>query len=200
MAVPICIGMATKVMGLAPRFFVWLRRQYAMRADPAAYARGLGVQIGDRVEFVALAGGTFGSEPYLIEIGNDVLISANVQFLTHDGGVHVLKHIDPTLDVVGPIRVGNNVYIGYGAILMPGVEIGDNSIVGAGAVVTRSIPAGSVAAGVPARVIKTAEQYLRDIAPRVVRIKNLSEAEKRKFLTERFRKKSATITDAAQDQ
>lgn len=184
----------------AIRSFVWLRRQFAMRVNPVGYARRLGVRVGERVEFVALGGGTFGSEPYLIEIGDDVLISAAVQFLTHDGGVHVLKGFDPTLDVVGPIKVGSNVYIGYGAILMPGVEIGDNSVIGAGAVVTRSVPTGSVAAGVPARVIKTVDQYLQDIGPRAIRIKHLSETEKARVLTERFKTKSAAQTNTAPPQ
>ncbi|MFR3227086.1 MAG: DapH/DapD/GlmU-related protein, partial [Blautia massiliensis (ex Durand et al. 2017)] len=53
-----------------------------------------------------------------------------------------------------PVIVGNNVWIGGGAILLPGVTIGDNVVIGAGSVVTRDIPANSVACGSPCRVIR----------------------------------------------
>lgn len=53
-----------------------------------------------------------------------------------------------------PITIGDNVWIGGGAIVLPGVTIGDNSVVGAGSVVTKSIPAYSVAAGNPCKVIR----------------------------------------------
>lgn len=55
--------------------------------------------------------------------------------------------------------IGNYVYIGTGALIMPGVTIGDNSLIAAGSVVTKSIPAGSVAAGNPARVLCSVEDY-----------------------------------------
>jgi acetyltransferase-like isoleucine patch superfamily enzyme len=55
------------------------------------------------------------------------------------------------------VRVGNNVWIGYGAQILRGVSVGDNSIIGAGAVVTKDVPANAVVAGVPARVIRMRE-------------------------------------------
>ena len=54
-----------------------------------------------------------------------------------------------------PITVEDNVWIGGGAIILPGVRIGENSVIGGGAVVTKDIPANSVAVGNPARVIRT---------------------------------------------
>lgn len=54
-----------------------------------------------------------------------------------------------------PIKIGNNVWIGYRAMVLKGVSIGDNTVIGAGAIVTKDIPANSIAAGVPAKVIKT---------------------------------------------
>ena len=63
------------------------------------------------------------------------------------------------MDIIAPIKVGNNVYIGSGAYIMPGVTIGDNCIIGAAAVVTKDIPDKSVAVGVPARVIKNVDEY-----------------------------------------
>ncbi len=53
-----------------------------------------------------------------------------------------------------PVRIGRNVWVGAGAVLLPGVSVGDNSVIGAGSVVTRDIPANVVAAGVPCRVLR----------------------------------------------
>lgn len=104
----------------------------------------------------------FNSEPYLIALGDRVLIADGVHFITHDGGVFVLKglnKIENKADKIAPIQVGNNVYIGTGAYIMPGVKIGNNCIIGAGAIVTKSIPDNSVAVGIPARVIETVDDY-----------------------------------------
>jgi maltose O-acetyltransferase len=56
----------------------------------------------------------------------------------------------------GETVIGNGCWVGAGAIILKGVHLGDRSIVGAGAVVTKSFPAGSIVAGVPARLVKTA--------------------------------------------
>lgn len=61
------------------------------------------------------------------------------------------------------ITVGNNVYIGVRTLIMPGVRIGNRVIIGAGSIVTRDIPDNSVAVGVPARVIKTVDDYLEQM-------------------------------------
>jgi maltose O-acetyltransferase len=60
------------------------------------------------------------------------------------------------------VDIGNNVFIGADAVIMPGVSIGDNCVIGGGAVVTHNIPAGSVAVGNPARIIKTIDQFILD--------------------------------------
>lgn len=59
-----------------------------------------------------------------------------------------------------PIIIGNNVFVGWGAIILPGVVIGSNVVVAAGSVVTRDIPDGSVVAGNPAKIIKSIDSYL----------------------------------------
>ena len=85
----------------------------------------------------------FGTEPYLISIGDNVRITTGVKLITHDGGLWVLRRlglIDRNADRFGKIVVGNNVNIGWDAIIMPGVRIGDNCVVGAGAVVTKDVP------------------------------------------------------------
>ncbi|WP_421742777.1 sugar O-acetyltransferase [Cellulomonas sp.] len=88
-----------------------------------------------------------------IHIGDDVQIGPNVQLLTP------IHPVDPEprrnkLEAAKPITIGNNVWLGGGAIVCPGVTIGDNTVVGAGAVVTKDLPANVVAVGNPARVIK----------------------------------------------
>jgi maltose O-acetyltransferase len=89
-----------------------------------------------------------------IEIGNDVQIGPAVQLYT-------AQHpLDPTvrrsgLESARAIRIGNDVWIGGGAVVLPGVTIGDRSIVGAGAVVVRDVPPDTVVVGNPARVVRT---------------------------------------------
>lgn len=88
-----------------------------------------------------------------ITIGEDCQIGPNVQLLTPT------HPIDPEarrarLEAAEPITIGDNVWLGGGVIVCPGVTIGENSVIGAGAVVTRDIPANVVAVGNPARVIR----------------------------------------------
>ena len=104
---------------------------------------------------------SFGSEPYLIEIGNYVRITEWVQFTTHDGWIRVLRNTWElkNADKFGKVKVGNNVHIGMRAIVMPWVTIGDNVVIGAWSIVTKNIPSNSVAAGVPCKVIESIEEY-----------------------------------------
>jgi acetyltransferase-like isoleucine patch superfamily enzyme len=59
-----------------------------------------------------------------------------------------------------PIHIGDNVFIGWGSIVLPGVTIGDNVVIGAGSVVTKDIPSGVVAAGNPIKIIKPIDEYI----------------------------------------
>ena len=101
----------------------------------------------------------FGTEPWLVSLGDNVHITDEVKFLTHDGGTLILRHLIPDLEITKPIRIGDNVYIGIRSIILPGITIGNNVIIGAGSVVTKNIPDNSVAAGVPAKIIKTMDEY-----------------------------------------
>jgi len=88
-----------------------------------------------------------------IEIGDDVLIGPAVQLYT--AGHPLEAEARRTgLEWARPIRIGRDVWIGGGAIVLPGVTIGEGSVVGAGSVVTRDVAAGVVVAGNPARVVK----------------------------------------------
>jgi len=92
-----------------------------------------------------------------ITIGSDCQIGPNVQLLTPTHPVEPTPRRDK-LEGARPIVIGDNVWIGGGAIVLPGVTIGDNSVIGAGAVVTRDVPANVVAVGNPARVIRSIEE------------------------------------------
>ncbi|XBH22260.1 sugar O-acetyltransferase [Jonesiaceae bacterium BS-20] len=88
-----------------------------------------------------------------ITIGQDCQIGPNVQLLTPTHPVDPQPRKDK-LEAAEPIVIGNNVWLGGGVIVCPGVTIGDNSVIGAGAVVTKDIPANVVAVGNPAKVIR----------------------------------------------
>lgn len=127
----------------------------------------------------------FGSEPYLITIGDNVRITAKCSFITHDGGVWVIRKlgIDENCDLFGKITIKNNTHIGIGSTIMPGVTIGENCIIGCGSIVTKDIPDNSVAVGVPAKVIETIDQYYEKNKQFLVSTKNLSKKEKHIFLS-----------------
>ena len=92
-----------------------------------------------------------------VRIGNHVMIGPAVQIYTAAHDLQV-KARNQGWEIAKPIVIEENVWIGGGAILLPGVKIGRNAVVGAGAVVTRSVPANTVVAGNPARVIREIEQ------------------------------------------
>ncbi len=89
-----------------------------------------------------------------ITIGADCLLGPNVQLLTPTHPIDPRPRRDK-LEAARPITLGDNVWLGGGVIVCPGVRIGDNTVVGAGSVVTRDLPANVVAVGNPARVIRT---------------------------------------------
>lgn len=88
-----------------------------------------------------------------ITIGDDVQIGPNVQLLTPTHPVEPVARREKW-EAAEAITIGDNVWIGGGAIICPGVTIGQDTVVGAGAVVTKDLPAGVVAVGNPARVIR----------------------------------------------
>jgi maltose O-acetyltransferase len=88
-----------------------------------------------------------------ITIGEDCQIGPNVQLLTPTHPLEPQPRRDK-LEAARPITIGDNVWLGGGAIVLPGVSIGDNSVVGAGAVVTKDVPANVVVVGNPARPVR----------------------------------------------
>lgn len=144
------------------------------------YSKYYNVKIGKNVRFTGRP--NFGSEPFLIEIGDNVTITDNVSFFTHDGGLWVLRNELPDLNYFGRIIIGNNVFIGAGSKIRYDVKIGNNVVIGLGLVVTRSIPDNSVAVGNPARVVSTIEEYKKRSLAKNYLIINESNLSKRKDL------------------
>lgn len=89
-----------------------------------------------------------------ITLGEDVQVGPNVQFLTATHPVEAAAR-RAKLEFARPITIGDNVWLGGGAIILPGITIGENTVVGAGAVVTKDLPANVVAVGNPARVVRS---------------------------------------------
>ena len=141
------------------RLLTKLRAMTLARRDPARFARSIGVQVGSSSRLIDISAKTFGSEPYLVKLGDHVTVTSGVRFITHDGGVWVFRREEPDLEVLAPITVGSNVFIGVNAILLPGAQVGSDVVIAAGSVVTGTIPSGVVAGGVPAKQIKSIEEY-----------------------------------------
>ena len=98
------------------------------------------------------------SYPNLVEIGEKVWITAGAQILCHQRDLSYYEINKPVMNcplIVNKVIIKDGAHIGIGAIILPGVTIGKGAVVGAGAVVSSNIPDWSVAAGVPARVMKT---------------------------------------------
>ncbi len=89
----------------------------------------------------------------LVTIGDDVKLAPNVQIYAAHHPLESQTRLT-WLELASPITIGNNVWVGGGAIILPGVSIGDNVVIGAGSVVTKDIPANVIAAGNPCRVLR----------------------------------------------
>jgi maltose O-acetyltransferase len=96
------------------------------------------------------------SHCWLIEIGDDVTLAPRVHVLAHDTSTKM--HLGYTK--IGRVKIGNRVFIGADTVLLPNVTIGDNCVIGANSTVSKDIPAGSVAAGNPAKIITSLESFL----------------------------------------
>lgn len=93
-----------------------------------------------------------------ISIGDNVILAPRVHILAHDASTKIFLNYTR----VANTRIGNNVFIGAGTIVLPGVTIGDNVVIGAGSIVTKDIPNDSVAVGNPACVVKVLDAFLNE--------------------------------------
>lgn len=96
------------------------------------------------------------SHCWLIEIGDNVTLAPRVHILCHDASTKTFLNYTK----IGRVTIGNNVFVGAESVILPGVTIGNNVVIGANSTVTHNIPDNSVAAGTPARVICTLEEYI----------------------------------------
>lgn len=94
-------------------------------------------------------GNVDGIFPHLVHVGRNCIFAPTAMLLTHDASYYL--HTGQYR--VAPVHVGDNVFLGYNAVVMPGVRIGDEAIIGAGAVVTKDVPCGSVVAGFPGHFV-----------------------------------------------
>lgn len=94
--------------------------------------------------------------PDLVELGKDFIAAPGSVITAHDASL-----MNKTGDLIkARVKIGDNVFLGANAVVLPGVTIGDNCIIGAGSVVTHNIPANSVAAGNPAMVLFSVQKYI----------------------------------------
>ena len=129
---------------------IFLRRGGYKRADflrSRQYFKKIG-------EHCYLQPWNYGTEPYMISFGENVHVASGVRFINHDISVFMLRYMEPETEFkkrTGEIVIGDNVFIGANSTLLYGVHIGNNVVIGAGSIVTKDIPDGVVAAGVPCK-------------------------------------------------
>ncbi|ROI03786.1 acyltransferase [Kaistella haifensis] len=107
----------------------------------------------------------FGSEPFLIEIGDQTQIAGGTRFVNHGGTTKTLRRLPGFEDarIFGRIKIGKNCTIGSNCVIQQDVQMGDNCILGSSSVLTHSMPNNSVFAGNPARFVCSVEQYAESI-------------------------------------
>ena len=150
-----------------------------MLYSPEQWARYIGVTIGNNN---LIGKDHWSSEPYLITVGSNCQLT-NCRIFTH-GGAQPIRDTYPNFDCFGKVTIGDYVYIGSNALIMPGVTIGNNVLVAAGSVVTKSVPSRMVVAGNPARVICSIDDYYEHNKNYNIETKLLPESAKKKMLQE----------------
>jgi maltose O-acetyltransferase len=134
---------------------VWRRLRRAIHGDPLEALKRRGLRVGRNFhwfESVIIDP----SHCEHIRIGDDMTLAPRVYLLAHDASTK--RALDRTR--IGTVEIGDRVFIGAGAMVMPGVRIGNDVVIGAGSVVTRDVPDGAVAAGNPARVLGNTADWL----------------------------------------
>lgn len=168
------------------RILVVLKLIYMNILSPNKVAEISGIKFGKNCHFNTKS---FGSEPYLIQIGDNFYTSKGVNFVTHDGSVNVIRNLYPEykkVDLFGQIQIGNNVFIGINTNILPNTLIEDNVIVGASSLVKGQLKSNSVYAGVPAKYICSIEDYLEKYKKDFDFTKHLSHTQKKDFLLHKY--------------
>lgn len=143
------------------------------------YLRNCGMTIGK--DFYCFSDKIETTEPYLISIGDHVTIAVGVSFATHDASSHF--YMPESSDLYGRITIGNRVFIGMNAMILPGVQIADDCIIGAGSVVINSCPyKGKVIAGNPAKIICNVADLKEKYPDKCLNTYNMSFEERKMYL------------------
>ena len=174
-----------KIIGIFRKLFLLIY----FKISPIKCSRFMGVQIGENCRIYGNSPNMWGTEPFLIKIGDNVHITDGCSFITHDGGTLILRKYTPDLEVTAPINIGNDVYLGIQTLILPGVSIGNKVIVGARSIVTKNIPFNSVVVGTPAKIIKTVDEYHEKLKLVSLKLGHLSRDEKEKELKRLFKEK-----------
>lgn len=128
------------------------------------YLKSAGVECGDNITIFVPHSTTIDVlNPHLLKIGNNVAITGPASILTHDYSVFVANHMSGgrLFGKQQPVIIGDNVFIGWGGVILPGTVIENNTIIGAYAVVSGRLESNSVYAGNPAQRICSIEEYIQ---------------------------------------
>lgn len=149
-----------RLVSRLPRWWRW--RALSRVKGPEQAARELGVTVGEGCRLYSLQ---ISSEWELLTIGDRVTVSSDVTFITHDGvGWLFADEQGKRHYWLARIEIGDDVFVGAGSTIMPGVRIGNRCVVAAGSVVTKSVPDGSVVGGNPAKIIGTYDALAAKVA------------------------------------
>ena len=175
--------------GIHRRINFFLTYYVHCRANSEEYLRFLGVKIGHGCSIYTTPH-NLGTEPWLIEIGDNVTLGQGVLLITHDGTSRLFRDrlpgMSPFGNRFGTIVIRDNCFIGNNAILLPGIEIGPDAAIGAGSVVTKTVPPRTIAAGNPARSLKTLDEYMEGYRERMIPLQAKDAAALRKELTRKL--------------
>lgn len=168
------------------KIFKSIYKHVYARLNHEGYAKYIGVNVGERLHIYGNPYSMFGTEPWCITLGENVHITRDVLFVTHDGGTLLFRDRFPDLEITAPIVLKDNVYIGVRSIILPGVTIGNNCIIAAGSIVSKDVPDNSIYGGVPAKFIKSTDEYLEGIKKRSSGLGHLKSKEKDDALKKYF--------------
>jgi len=181
-------------MGLASKLihkFIFLYKYWiTCRGDKIVCLRTLGATIGNDCDIITNITNVGSTEPWLVQIGDNVTLSYGSWLITHDGSSRLFRNRFATMNKYGnkfgAIVIENNCFIGINAIILPGVVIGSNSIIGSGSVVTKSVAPNSVVAGNPAKYICSLDEHVERYQNNMLMIHSADRISLREELTTHF--------------